>query len=132
MACMSVALLVFPRYVARIYTADPSVIRTAVVLLAAGAAFQLFDGIQTVATGALRGSGDTRTPMLCHFSAYWLIGLPFGVYLCFRRHWGALGLWVGLSLALILIGVLLLLFWHRRSLRLLSSPYQFPVLTSSL
>jgi MATE family multidrug resistance protein len=129
---MSVALLVFPRYVARIYTADPSVIRTAVVLLAAGAAFQLFDGIQTVATGALRGSGDTRTPMLCHFSAYWLIGLPFGAYLCFRRHWGALGLWVGLSLALILIGVLLLLFWHRRSLRLLSSPHPFPALTSSL
>ena len=132
MACMSVALLVFPRYVARIYTADPSVIRTAVVLLAAGAAFQLFDGIQTVATGALRGSGDTRTPMLCHFSAYWLIGLPFGAYLCFRRHWGAFGLWVGLSLALILIGVLLLLFWHRRSLRLLSSRHQFPVLTASL
>jgi MATE family multidrug resistance protein len=118
MSCMSLALLVFPRFVARIYTHDPTVIRNAVILLAAGAAFQLFDGIQTVATGALRGSGDTRTPMLCHFSAYWLMGLPLGAWLCFRRHWGALGLWVGLSVSLILIGILLLTFWRHRIRRL--------------
>jgi MATE family multidrug resistance protein len=122
MSTMSVVLLVFPRYIARFYTADPIVIRAAITLLAAGAAFQLFDGIQTVATGSLRGTGDTRTPMLCHFSAYWLMGLPFGAYLCFRRHWGALGLWVGLSLSLILIGILLLAFWHRRSHRLTEVP----------
>jgi len=120
MSCMSIALLVFPQYIARLYTTDQTVIRNAVILLAAGAAFQLFDGIQTVATGALRGSGDTRTPMLCHFSAYWLLGLPLGTYLCFRRHWGALGLWVGLSFSLILIGILLLIFWRRRIHRLVS------------
>jgi multidrug resistance protein, MATE family len=119
MSTMSVALLVFPRLIARIYTFDETVIHSAATLLIAGAAFQLFDGIQTVATGALRGTGDTRTPMLCHFSAYWLMGLPLGTYLCFRRHWGALGLWVGLSLSLILIGILLLIFWRRRSLRLI-------------
>jgi len=118
MASMSVVLLVFPRYIARFYTADEVVIHAAITLLAAGAAFQLFDGIQTVATGSLRGTGDTRTPMLCHFSAYWLLGLPLGAYLCFRRHWGALGLWVGLSLSLILIGILLLAFWRRRSRRI--------------
>jgi len=118
MAVMSLVLLVFPRYIARVYTADEVVIRSAITLLAAGAAFQLFDGIQTVATGALRGTGDTRTPMLCHFSAYWLIGLPLGAWLCFRRHWGAFGLWVGLSISLILIGILLLLFWRRASHRL--------------
>jgi len=121
MASMSVALLVFPRIIARIYTTDETVIHSATILLMAGAAFQLFDGIQTVATGALRGTGDTRTPMLCHFSAYWLIGLPLGAYLCFRRNWGALGLWIGLSLSLILIGILLLLFWRRRVRQLLST-----------
>jgi len=115
MACMSVALLTIPRLIARLYTSDPAVIHTAITLLAAGAAFQLFDGIQTTATGALRGIGDTRTPMICHFSAYWLLGLPLGAYLCFARHWGALGLWVGLSLSLILIGVLLLMVWRHRS-----------------
>ncbi len=122
MSCMSIVLLVFPRYIARFYTADESVIHAAVTLLAAGAAFQLFDGIQTVATGSLRGTGDTRTPMLCHFSAYWLMGLPLGYCLCFHQHWGALGLWVGLSLSLILIGILLLLFWRRRSRNLLAVP----------
>jgi MATE family multidrug resistance protein len=121
MFCMSIALLVFPRYIARIYTTDQTVIRNAIALLAAGAAFQLFDGIQTVATGCLRGTGDTRTPMMCHFAAYWLLGLPLGTYLCFRCHWGALGLWVGLSFSLILIGILLLIFWRRRIHRLVSS-----------
>src|SRR5215468_824897 len=114
MLCMSIVLLVFPQLIARIYTNNPILIHNAVVLLAAGAAFQLFDGIQTVATGALRGTGDTRTPMICHFCAYWLMGLPFGAWLCFRRHLGPLGLWVGLSASLILIGILLLTFWRRR------------------
>ena len=76
------------------------------------AAFQLFDGIQTAATGALRGAGNTRTPMFCHFTAYWIIGLPLGAWLTFRRNMGALGLWVGLSLALILIGIVLLIVWR--------------------
>jgi MATE family multidrug resistance protein len=114
MFCMSIALLVFPRYIALMYTTDEVVIESTIALLAVGAAFQLFDGIQTVATGALRGTGDTRTPMLCHFSGYWLIGLPLGIYLCFGRGWGVIGLWTGLSLALILIGILLLYFWRRK------------------
>ena len=107
-------LLVVPRWIARAYTPDAAIIQSTIALLAAGAAFQLFDGIQTVVTGALRGVGDTRTPMLCHFTAYWLIGLPLGAYLCFRLGWGAFGLWAGLSLALILIGIVLLLVWQRR------------------
>ena len=113
MTLAGVLLLLAPRLIARIYTTDETVIRNTAALLAAGAAFQLFDGIQTVATGALRGAGDTRTPMLCHFTAYWIIGLPLGAWLCFRRGWGALGLWIGLSLALILIGIVLLLAWRR-------------------
>lgn len=113
MAAAGIALLVFPRWIALMYTPDEGVIRSTTLLLAAGAAFQLFDGIQTVATGALRGAGDTRTPMFCHFTAYWVIGLPLGAWLCFRRNWGAFGLWSGLSLALILIGIVLLIVWRR-------------------
>jgi multidrug resistance protein, MATE family len=113
MGCCSVGLLILPRWIARMYTPDEKVIAATVGLLAAGAAFQLFDGIQTVATGALRGAGDTRTPMLCHFLAYWIIGLPLGAWLCFRRGLGAIGLWIGLSLALILIGIVLLMVWRR-------------------
>jgi MATE family multidrug resistance protein len=114
MVCASAGLLIFPRWIARIYTPDEVIIRSTGTLLAVGAAFQLFDGIQTVATGALRGAGDTRTPMLCHFFAYWILGLPLGAWLCFRRGWGAVGLWSGLSLALILIGIVLLLVWRNK------------------
>lgn len=118
MTLAGITLLVIPRWIARVYTPDESIIHSAVLLLAAGAAFQLFDGIQTVATGALRGAGDTRTPMLCHFAAYWIIGLPLGAWLCFRRGWGAFGLWAGLSLALILIGIVLLFAWRHAVHRL--------------
>ena len=124
MALCSVALLIFPRAIARMYTPDEAVIHTTIILLAAGAAFQLFDGLQTVATGALRGAGDTRTAMFCHFTAYWIIGLPLGAWLCFRRGWGAFGLWAGLSLALILIGIVLLFAWRRTVRKLTQGPIQ--------
>jgi len=118
MTLAGVALLVFPRWIALMYTPDETVIRSTTLLLATGAAFQLFDGIQTVATGALRGTGDTRTPMLCHFTGYWVIGLPLGAWLCFGRGWGAFGIWSGLSLALIVIGIVLLIVWRRAAARL--------------
>ncbi len=114
MAAAGVVLIVVPQYVARVFTTDRAVIRTAVSLLAVAAAFQLFDGVQTVATGALRGAGDTRTPMLCHLLLYWLIGLPLGYWLCFRWGWGAQGLWTGLCVSLILIGCVLLAVWTRK------------------
>jgi MATE family multidrug resistance protein len=130
MMAASIALLVFPRAIARMYTPDEGVIQTTILLLAAGAAFQLFDGLQTVATGALRGAGDTRTPMLCHFTAYWVIGLPLGAWLCFRRHWGAFGLWAGLSLALILIGIVLIFAWRRR-VQMLMAANEMPILQAA-
>ena len=71
--------------------------------------------VQTVATGARRGAGETRTPMLCNLAGHWLIGLPVAYTLCFNRHWGVVGLWSGLSLGLILIGAALVVAWHRRS-----------------
>jgi multidrug resistance protein, MATE family len=114
MTCMALALWLVPRYIVRVYTPDPSVIHAASALLFVGAFFQLFDGLQTVATGALRGAGDTRSPMICHLVYYWAIGLPVGAYLCFHVHWGAQGLWTGLCIALILIGSTLLYVWHRK------------------
>lgn len=100
--------------IARLFTPDPAVIAVGASLLLVAAAFQLFDGLQTVATGALRGSGDTRTPMLANLVAYWFIGLPFGYVLCFRFGWGALGIWIGLCIGLMIIGSALLRTWHMR------------------
>jgi multidrug resistance protein, MATE family len=114
MSLMGLLFLLVPYYIVRIYTPDPAVIRSASSLLFVAAFFQLFDGMQTVATGALRGAGDTRTAMACHIFFYWVIGLPLGAWLCFRLGWGAPGLWTGLCVALILIGTALLYFWHRK------------------
>jgi MATE family multidrug resistance protein len=113
MSCAALVLAGAPRLIARGFTSDGAVIDMTAALLAIGALFQLFDGIQGVATGALRGAGDTKTPMISHLLAYWVVGLPLGYFLCFGRGWGAAGLWAGLCLALILIGLTLLVVWHR-------------------
>jgi MATE family multidrug resistance protein len=112
MSLAAVAFLTIPVRIARIYTADPAVIRMSVTLLAIAAVFQMFDGCQVVVAGALRGTGNTRTPMWCNLLFYWFVGLPLGMWLCFRAGWGAAGLWTGLCCGLILIGSVLLAVWR--------------------
>jgi MATE family multidrug resistance protein len=112
----SAAIFLFlPRQIARAYTQDAQVISFAVKLFAIAAVFQIFDGLQTIATAALRGAGDTRTPMVWNLLGYWVVGLPLGCWLCFVWGWGAVGLWDGLCLALILIGTGLTGVWHRKT-----------------
>lgn len=113
MACMALVFWFAPQYIVRIYSPDPAVMRAAIRLLFVAAFFQLFDGLQAVATGALRGAGETRAPMVCSVLLYWLVGLPLGYYLSFSLGWGAVGVWTGLCLALILIGSSLLWLWRR-------------------
>ncbi len=116
MTCSGLVFVSIPMWISRLFSPDPVVIRTGARLLLVAAAFQLFDGLQTVATGALRGSGDTKTPMLANFVAYWLIGLPVGYFLCFKLGWGAVGIWIGLCGGLMIIGSALLFTWQRRKL----------------
>lgn len=115
MACAAVVFLLAPHFILDIYTNQEAVVGMGVPLLAMAAAFQVFDGIQTIATGALRGLGETRAPMLANLAGYWLFGLPLGYTLCFLRNRGILGLWTGLTLALILIAMTLLWKWSRLS-----------------
>ena len=120
MSSAGVALAFVPRWIARLYTPEAAVIAASAALLRIAALFEVFDGLQVVATGALRGLGDTRTPALAHFAGYWIIGMPVAYVLCFTYGWGVTGIWVGLTSALILIGLILLAAWHReiRSLSL--------------
>lgn len=115
-----------PERLIRIYSHDPSVIETGVVLLFICAVFQLFDGVQTVATGALRGLGVTQAPMILNLIGHWAIGLPVGYVLCFTFGWGVVGLWTGLSTGLILIGVAVLGVWWHRSRHFALAPLQCP------
>ena len=117
MICAGVAFLVVPRPLISLYTTDPRVLAVGPTLLWIAAAFQIFDGIQTVCTGALRGLGETRVPMLANFIGYWILGLPLGLTLCFILRWGIYGMWIGLTLALIVISLTLLARWRRDSLK---------------
>lgn len=115
MSTTALAFVAMPSAILRLFTADGTVLASGVVLLLIAGAFQLFDGTQVVMTGALRGLGDTRTPMLVNLVGYWLLGLPLGWFLCFERGAGVAGLWVGLCAGLVIVAVTLLLVWARRS-----------------
>jgi MATE family multidrug resistance protein len=115
MGCAALAFVLIPRPILHIYTNNVQVIGVAVRLLGLAALFQLFDGIQIVSTGALRGLGSTRVPMLINFAGYWLFGLPLGYWLCFVLGLGIYGVWWGLTLALIVISLILLFTWNRES-----------------
>ena len=119
MSAAGLVLWLLPQMIVRIYIRDAAVVTMGGLLLRIAAVFELFDGLQVTATGALRGLGDTRTPMLAHLIGYWLIGLPTAYVLCFPLGWGAPGIWVGLSAALILIGASLALVWRRAISRML-------------
>jgi MATE family multidrug resistance protein len=118
MSCAAMTFLLAPRQLIGAFTSDRRVIEVGVSLLFVGAIFQLFDGVQGVATGILRGLGDTRVPMLWNLAAHWCIGLPLGYALCFRAGYGVVGLWWGISTGLIICGVALLAVWSRRVGRL--------------
>src|SRR5260221_6913140 len=81
-------------------------------LLFIAALFQVFDGAQVIAGGALRGLRDTRVPLLVGTIGYWAIGFPAGWLLAFPLDLGAIGLWGGLALGLAAVAVPLRLRLH--------------------
>lgn len=108
MSVTAVVFLTVPETLARIYTDDPEVLALAALLIPVAGVFQIVDGLQVVATGVLRGVGDTLAPMLVGLLGFWLIGLPIGFWLGFGRDWGAVGLWWGLAAGLGAVAVFLL------------------------
>ena len=98
-------MLLFPELIVSIYTQDVAVGNMAVSLLFMAAIFQLSDGIQVSAAGALRGMKDTLYPMLASFAVYWFFGLPVSYYLGIRQEFGPQGLWMGLVASLTLAAV---------------------------
>jgi multidrug resistance protein, MATE family len=118
MALMAVILLVAPGGIVALYLdrADPAnaeSVALALRLLFIAALFQVFDGAQVIATGALRGLKDTRVPLLFGMLGYWAIGFVGGWLLAFPLGLGVRGLWWGLALGLAAVAVPLGLRFHR-------------------
>lgn len=109
MCLTALMFLAVPRFLASLYTNDPGVIAFAAVLLPLAGVFQVFDGLQVVSAGILRGLGDTRAPMIINLVGFVVIGLGMSLFLAFRTSLGAIGLWWGLVIGLAAVATILLL-----------------------
>jgi multidrug resistance protein, MATE family len=114
MLLMAVLLVGLPEFLAGIYTRDAEVLALAALLLPIAGVFQVFDGLQVVAIGLLRGLGDTRVPMIANIIAFWVIGFPVSLWLAFPLGLGAVGLWWGLVVGLIMVAVFLIVRVRQR------------------
>jgi MATE family multidrug resistance protein len=117
LAC-GLVLLAIPAELAALFASEPEIITAAVPLLFVAACFQLSDGVQTIAQGALRGTGDTVWPFLINLSGHYLVGLPLGILLAWKiADLGAVGLWWGLSAGLTYVALAMTLRFLRVSQR---------------
>jgi MATE family multidrug resistance protein len=103
----AVAFTAIPHALVSAFTRDERVIAVGVDLLRIAALFQLFDGVQAVAAGALRGAGDVRFPFVANVLGHWFVGFPVALLLGFALHLGARGLWWGLTSGLVVVSVAL-------------------------
>ena len=108
MCASALAFRLFPSALARTYTGDAMVIALAATLIPIAGVFQVFDGIQAVAAGVLRGIGDTHAPAIINVVGFWLIGLPVSWVLAFRMGGGAVGLWWGIVVGLAAVATILM------------------------
>jgi MATE family multidrug resistance protein len=111
MTGFALVYLVIPRTLLGWFTTDAAVIDLGARILMLVALFQIADGIQVSTTGALRGLGNTRDPMLANLVGHYPIGLLLGISLCFGMKLGVIGLWSGLAAGLISVAVILLRIW---------------------
>lgn len=100
-------------FIASLYTKDEEVLSLAISLLYFVAFYQLSEGLQVSAYGALRGLKDTRIPMYVNLATYWGVGLPIGYLLSFIFGMGPQGMWIGLTLGIAIAGFIHLVRFYR-------------------
>lgn len=118
MSFTATCFIVFRNFLPTLFNKDTEVIMVSSALLIVAAFFQLSDGVQVVALGALRGIRDVKIPTAITLLAYWIIGLPMSYVLAFRFGMGILGIWYGLFLGLTSAAVLLFLRFNFVSKRI--------------
>jgi MATE family multidrug resistance protein len=119
MALMAVLFIAVPQPLIALYTHDAAVKKVGIPLFALASLFAVFDGVQIIASGALRGMGKTRIAMWTNFFGYWAFGMPLGYFLCFHMHYGVFGVWIGLTAALIVISCVLFAAWRKQAAALI-------------
>jgi len=127
MSAMAVVFLIGNQFLPALHTEDAEVIRVAAGFMLIASVFQLFDGIQVVAVGALRGVSDVNKPAIIAFAAHWLISLPIGYYLSQVLQIGAYGVWIGFLSGLFVASVLFILRFERVSKRMLQEQLDLSV-----
>jgi MATE family multidrug resistance protein len=108
MSATAILMLTAPSLLASLYSAEPEVLALAATLIPLAGVFQIFDGLQVVSAGILRGVGDTRAPLVINLLGFWLIGLPTSLVLAFKLQFGPRGLWWGLVAGLAAVAIALL------------------------
>ncbi len=106
MCCSAAVFIAVPTFLATRYTQDAATIAVAISLIPIAGVFQVFDGMQAVTSGVLRGTGDTRVPAILHMVAFWGVGIPLGATLGFLTPLRERGLWWGLTAGLATAAVL--------------------------
>jgi MATE family multidrug resistance protein len=118
MAASAFVLFLFRDRIAGFYTGDPQLLGLATSLLGMAMIFQVSDGLQVGAAGALRGFKDTRAPMLINIASYWLLAFPMSWYAGIHLRLGPVAVWVtmifGLSVAAALLNTRYLILSNRR------------------
>lgn len=110
-AAMTVTAAVFaglPGPIAALFSDDAQAVAVAAALLPVAACFQMFDGLQVVCAGLLRGVADTLRPLVYNILGFWLVGMPVSLWCGFKAGMGPVGLWWGLAVGLGIAAVLLL------------------------
>ena len=114
MLLASLLFVAAPRFWGSIYTNDPGVVAAAVPVFYICAAYRVFDGIQIVLVGALRGMGYTQLPFYASFGCVWLIGVPLSALFVFHMHLQLVGNWLGALFSTWILFAIIAFAWYAR------------------
>ncbi|HSA07015.1 MAG TPA: MATE family efflux transporter [Candidatus Gastranaerophilales bacterium] len=114
MGSAGVLFFLIPEFFIKIFTSDIKLLEVCIPLLYVAALFQVFDGLQVVLGGILKGLKMTSIVFFAMFAGYWIIGIPLGSILAFKFNLNLLGYWIGLAFALFSISFVMFIILFRK------------------
>ena len=114
MSLCALGFIFFPEFFVNIFTQDPVLVKICVPIMMLAGIFQIFDGLQVSLSGIFKGIKQTNMVMAGDLFAYWVIGLPLGFLLAFHYKMNLYGFWVGLTISLLSLSMILLFILLRK------------------